>query len=147
MIVLVRLLSMVRMQKQWGPLHEIYDWQSESRYVSHPLPKWSAIAAWHHSRLHRALSGWSGSLCVSTGCVIRTQTSLRCGTYCRLASTVAVQSAGRHADCVPTMMQSLGGRSLQVMILLYIALAVPFRACFGVETGAIEICAKRMRKN
>ena len=35
-----RLLSVVRMQQQWGPLHEIYDANSSSRFEMTPLPQW-----------------------------------------------------------------------------------------------------------
>lgn len=35
-----RLLSVVRMQRQWGPLHEIYDSNSSSRFEMAPLPRW-----------------------------------------------------------------------------------------------------------
>ena len=34
-----RLLSVVRMQNQWGPLHDLYDAQQESRFETIPLPK------------------------------------------------------------------------------------------------------------
>ena len=33
-----RLVWLVRMQKQWGNLHDIYDAQSESRFIVEPLP-------------------------------------------------------------------------------------------------------------
>ena len=36
----LRLMGMVRMQTQWGPLHELYDAQTESRFETEPLPKW-----------------------------------------------------------------------------------------------------------
>jgi hypothetical protein len=35
-----RLLSVVRMQRQWGPLHDIYDSQQASRFDVTPLPRY-----------------------------------------------------------------------------------------------------------
>jgi Ca2+-binding EF-hand superfamily protein len=35
-----RLLSVVRMQRQWGPLHDIYDSQQDSRFDVAELPRW-----------------------------------------------------------------------------------------------------------
>ena len=36
-----RLLSVVRMQRQWGPLHDIYDSQQASRFELNTLPRWT----------------------------------------------------------------------------------------------------------
>ena len=36
-----RLLAVVRMQRQWGNLHDIYDSRSVSRYDMAPLPLWT----------------------------------------------------------------------------------------------------------
>ena len=37
-ILKARLLAIVRMQKQWGNLHDLYDARDESRFVVSPLP-------------------------------------------------------------------------------------------------------------
>ena len=35
-----RLVAIVKLQKQWGKLHDLYDAQEESRFETAPVPKW-----------------------------------------------------------------------------------------------------------